>query len=812
MVAEYVIKRDGRQERVDLKKITARLQRLKEDVSRVIGRELQVDVSLIESQIRLINNISTREIDRLSASVSSNILLHSDYFLFAGCIMASDLQSTVQPTFVKYVRGARHHSHVQGTEQEFSLLSAELERVVELYGDLIDAKIVPERDFQYDFMAMKTLMDGQYLVSRPSSTSRTILETPQYMWMRVALGLYADRILADPTQLQTAFTLYEAMSNRRMTMATPTLFSAGLPNMSLISCFLVFGSKDSLQGIYETLTETAMISKNAGGVGVSVHGIRGEGAYIRGTNGRSNGLGPMLRVFNATARYVDQGGGKRPGSVAVYLETHHPDLMTFLDLKMPTAPEKTSAKELFYALWVSDLFMDRFCEQAQDLSKEVTWSFFDSTVAPELMYLVGDEYKQRYLQLEEEKKYVRQVDMRMIMQKLVECWKQTGTPYLLNKDQCNRKSNQKNLGTITSSNLCAEIVEFSSEEETACCNLASICLQRFVTERDGQPFYDFEALAQTARIAIEALDHVIDVSVYPSEKARRSNMNHRPVGLGIQGLADTFYLMGYNFGSKESRKLNRQIMETIQFASLSASHDLAKRYGRYSSFEGSPASQGLFQHDLWDPETIKNPWSEELGLDWSTLKENVMDHGLRNSLVTALMPTASTALIMGSTANCFEPFSHILVMRANKSGDFGILNPLFVREMEKRGLWTLTKDSHGNWYSPWVEHLKKNGGKLNGIPGIPEDVVKLFRTVHDIPVSVLIKMDAERGPFVDQSQSSNRYFLDSPTYFEDIIQAVMCAHMEGLKTLGYYWRVESRGNVPDYASSSTDGTCTSCQA
>ncbi|CAN6443854.1 unnamed protein product [Victoria cruziana] len=645
----YVIKRDGRKEAVHFDKITARLKKLSYGLSEKHCDPIRVAQKVCAG---VYTGVTTSQLDELAAETAAAMTTnHPDYASLAARIAVSNLHKNTKKSFSETIKDM--YNHVNSRSGQYAPLIAEdVYDIIMKNAALLDSEIIYDRDFDYDYFGFKTL-ERSYLLK----IGGKVVERPQHMLMRVAVGIHKDDI-------DSALKTYHLMSQRWFTHASPTLFNAGTPRPQLSSCFLICMKDDSIEGIYDTLKECAVISKSAGGIGVSVHDIRATGSYIRGTNGTSNGIIPMLRVFNDTARYVDQGGGKRKGAFAVYLEPWHADIFEFLDLRKNHGKEENRARDLFYALWVPDLFMKR----VQD---DETWSLFCPNEAPGLADCWGEEFEALYTKYEAEGKAKKVVKAQKLWFSILVSQIETGTPYMLYKDTCNRKSNQQNLGTIKSSNLCAEIIEYSSPTETAVCNLASIALPRFVKEKglpqDSQPpklvgsrgsysrYFDFDKLAEVASIITLNLNKIIDVNFYPTETARRSNMRHRPIGIGVQGLADTFILLGMPFDSQEARQLNKDIFETIYYHALKASSELSAKEGPYETYCGSPASKGVFQPDMWGV-TPSNRW------DWSTLREMVANNGLRNSLLVAPMPTASTSQILGNN-ECFEPYTSNIYSR-----------------------------------------------------------------------------------------------------------------------------------------------------
>merc|ERR1719232_828614 len=616
-------------------------------------------------------------------------------------------------------------------------------------------RTVPDRDFNYDFFGIKTL-ERAYLLK----INGKIAERPQHMLMRVSLGIHMDDI---PSVIET----YELISEKVFTHASPTMFNAGTPRPQLSSCFLVTMQGDSIEGIYDTLKQCAQISKNAGGIGVSTHKIRATGSYIRGTNGTSNGIIPMLRVFNNTARYVDQGGGKRKGSFAIYLEPWHADVFDWLEMRKNHGAEEERARDLFYALWTPDLFMKRVSENSH-------WSLMCPNECPGLADSYGEEFEKKYLAYENQKKYRKQIPARQLWTKILQAQMETGTPYMLYKDACNRKSNQKNLGTIRSSNLCCEIVEYSAPDEIAVCNLASIALPKFVDVEKKE--YDFKGLAKVVKIVTRNLNKVIDVNFYPVEAARKSNMRHCPIGIGVQGLADTFIMLGMSFVSAEARKLNKDIFETIYYAACEASCQISRRDGAYETFPGSPASKGDLQFDLWGVEPSSGLW------DWDILKKDIKEYGLRNSLLVAPMPTASTSQILGNN-ECFEPYTSNVYIRRTLAGEFVVINQHLLRDLIKLGLWTpLMKDK-----------LIAANGSVQNIPEIPDNIKEVYKTVWEYSQKNLIDMAADRGAYIDQSQSFNVHMTNVST--GKLSSMHFYGWKAGLKTGMYYLRSQAAADA-----------------
>lgn len=799
---EYVIKRDGRRVPIDYNKISRRLKRLKLDVEKAVGHPLRVSIFRItQSTIRQIyNGITTSELDEEAAEVASGMTDDPDYADFAGAILASNLEANNRDTlsFAEYAKKAYGFVE-ERTKEHCPLISKQLFDLAQKYGHLIDRRLVMERNLTYGYFAFKTLAKGNYLLSEYRTVQKNKMqirmmvpfETPQHALMRVALGLHGS-------DMDAAFELYDNLSEKKGTMATPTLFFAGTPRPQLSSCFLLAMKDDSLSGIYDTLKDCAMVSRDAGGIGLHVHNIRSTGSYIKGTNGTSNGLVPMLRVFNNTAKYVDQGGSRRPGSFAIYLEPWHADVLEFLDLKRPHGAEDQRARDLFYALWVPDLFFKRI-QQGMD----TMWSLMDPKQCPGLSDTYGEEFEALYTQYERDGQFVKQIPIRRLVEAILTTQIETGTPYILAKDACNRKSNQKNLGTIKSSNLCTEIIEFSSPDETGTCNLASLSLPAFVDLAKGQ--FDYQALYRASRVFIRALDRVVDINHYPIESARRSNLRHRPLGLGVQGLADVFCLLRLRFGSEASKVVNRRIAETMYFAALTESHALTQVVrgpsgeitGPYPSIDengGAPIRHGLFQFDLWkdDFKDTDTPdgWrpDPELGWDWEDLRTKVQRDGVRNSLLIAPMPTASTSIILGNV-EAFEPYYGMIYVRSTKSGEFYQMCRPLVEELIQRGLWEVTTHpTTGKSYIPLKDKIMAEGGSIQNIAEIPDDLKEVFVCITDLKLKDLTEMARDRGVFTDQSMSLNVHFRNKDDLMPDLLKYMLFAWKLGLKTISYYTR------------------------
>jgi ribonucleoside-diphosphate reductase alpha chain len=740
----YVVKRDGRREVVKFDKITARIQKLCYGLNPLVVPE-KVAMRVIEG---LYDGVTTIELDNLAAEVAAtNTITHPDYALLASRIAVSNLHKNTKKSFSEVMRDLYYYKDPV-TGQDAPLLAKDVFDVIEKNAEVLDSTIIYDRDFRYDYFGFKTL-ERSYLLKLHGK----VAERPQHLMMRVAVGVHKN-------DLDAVMETYHYMSEGWFTHATPTLFNAGTPKPQMSSCFLLTTKEDSIAGIYDTLKNCAQISQSAGGIGLSIHDVRATGSYIKGTNGTSNGIVPMLRVFNDTARYVDQGGGKRKGSFAIYLEPWHADVMDFLDLKKNTGKEEQRARDLFYALWIPDLFMKRVEDNGD-------WTLMCPHECPGLSDTYGKEFEKLYTKYEAEGKGRRTIKAQDLWFKVLESQIETGTPYMLYKDAANEKSNQKNLGTIKSSNLCTEIMEYTSSDEVAVCNLASIALPKFV--KDGQ--FDHDKLFKVSYRVAKNLDRVIDQNFYPIPEARNSNMRHRPIGIGVQGLADAFILMRFPFDSNEARQLNKEIFETIYYAALTASKDLAIENGPYESFKGSPVSQGIFQFDMWNV-TPSARW------EWDILREEVKQHGVRNSLLLAPMPTASTAQILGNN-ECFEPYTSNIYTRRVLSGEFIIVNKHLLKDLVKLGLWN---DSLKN-------KLMAANGSVQSIEEIPNNIKELYKTAWEISQKTIIDMAADRGAFIDQSQSLN-IFMENAN-FAKLTSMHFYGWKAGLKTGMYYLRTKA---------------------
>ncbi len=740
-----VVKRDGRHESVKFDKITARIEKLSYGLDLNFVHPIDVAQKVIEG---LYDGVSTHDLDNLAAEIAATMTVkHPDYAKLAARIAVSNLHKTTSKSFSNTMK--RLYTYVdEKTGENAPLVSKETYGIVKKNAALLDSTIIYDRDFNYDYFGFKTL-ERSYLMK----LNGKIVERPQHMLMRVAVGIHGQ-------DMKKAIETYHLLSEKWFTHATPTLFNAGTPKPQLSSCFLLTMKDDSIDGIYDTLKQCAKISQSAGGIGLSVHNIRAKGSYIKGTGGVSNGIVPMLRNFDMTARYVDQGGGKRKGSFAIYLEPWHADIFDFLDLKKNHGKEEMRARDLFYAVWISDLFMKRV-EANED------WTLFCPNECPGLADTYGDEFEKLYHKYEKEGKGLKTIKAQDLWFEILESQIETGTPYMLYKDAANKKSNQKNLGTIKSSNLCTEIIEYTAPDEVAVCNLASLALPKYVNEEEKS--YDFQTLYDVTYVATMNLNKVIDVNYYPVEEAKNSNMRHRPIGLGVQGLADAFILMGFPFDSEEARKLNRDIFETIYYAAMKASMDLAKVEGPYETFKGSPVSKGIFQFDMWGVTPDSGLW------DWDQLKKDVKKHGVRNSLLVAPMPTASTSQILGNN-ECFEPYTSNIYTRRTLSGEFVIVNKHLMKDLIELGLWN----------ADMKNKLIAHKGSVQNINEIPQRIKELYKTVWEISQKAIIDMSADRGAFICQSQSLNIHIQDPN--FGKLTSMHFYAWKKGLKTGMYYLR------------------------
>ena len=740
----YVLKRDGRKETVQFDKITARVKKLCYGLNVAVD-PLKVAMKVIEG---VYDSVTTSELDNLAAEIAAtNTTTHPDYAQLASRIAVSNLHKNTKKSFSQTMTDLYEYKDPK-TGANASLVAEDVYKTIMDNSERLDSTIIYDRDFNYDYFGFKTL-ERSYLLR----TLGQVTERPQHMLMRVSVGIHGD-------DLESAIETYNMMSQGWFTHATPTLFNAGTPKPQMSSCFLLTMKEDSIDGIYDTLTQCAKISQSAGGIGLSIHDIRAKGSYIKGTNGTSNGIVPMLKVFNDTARYVDQGGGKRKGSFAIYIEPWHADVMDFLDLKKNHGKEEQRARDLFYALWVCDLFMQRVEDGGN-------WTLMCPNECPGLSDVYGKEFEALYTKYEAEGKGRETIKAQELWFKILESQIETGTPYMLYKDAANEKSNQKNLGTIKSSNLCTEIMEYTAPDEVAVCNLASIAVPKFVI--DGE--FDHKELYKVTYRVTKNLNKVIDRNYYPVKEAENSNMRHRPVGIGIQGLADAFIKMRFPFDSPEARLMNKEIFETIYFAACSASKDLAIEEGAYESFKGSPASKGKLQPDLWGV-TPSDRW------DWKALKAEIVKKGMRNSLLVAPMPTASTAQILGNN-ECFEPYTSNIYTRRVLSGEYIIVNKHLLRDLNALGLWN---DEMKN-------KLIAANGSVQGIKEVPENLKALYKTAWEISQKVIIDMAADRGAFIDQSQSLN-IFMENAN-FKKMSSMHFYGWKSGLKTGMYYLRTKA---------------------
>jgi len=743
----YVVKRDGHKEPVMFDKITDRIKKLCYGLNDLVDA-VKVAMRVIEG---LYDGVTTSELDNLAAETAASMTIaHPDYAQLAARIAISNLHKNTNKSFSETMNEMYHYVNPR-TNQAAPLLSEEVHNVIQANAEFLNSHIIYNRDFNYDYFGFKTL-ERSYLLK----INGKIVERPQQMLMRVAVGIHLD-------DLEAVIETYDLMSKKFFTHATPTLFNAGTPKPQMSSCFLLSMKDDSIDGIYDTLKSTAKISQSAGGIGLSIHNVRATGSYIRGTNGTSNGIVPMLRVFNDTARYVDQGGGKRKGSFAIYLETWHADIFDFLDLKKNTGKEEMRARDLFFAMWTSDLFMKR-------VEEDTHWTLMCPNECPGLYDVYGDEFEALYTSYEAQGKGRKTVRARELWEKILESQIETGTPYMLYKDAANRKSNQKNLGTIRSSNLCTEIMEYTSDDEIAVCNLASISLPMFV--ENGQ--FNHELLFNVTKRVTRNLNKVIDRNYYPVKEAENSNMRHRPVGLGVQGLADAFILLRMPFTSDEAKKLNQEIFETLYFAAITASMEMAKEETPYSTFKGSPISEGLFQHNLWNikDEELSGRW------DWAGLRKEVVKHGVRNSLLVAPMPTASTSQILGNN-EAFEPYTSNIYTRRVLSGEFIVVNKHLLNDLVERGLWN----------EDLKQEIMRHNGSVQNIERIPADLKELYKTVWEMSMKDIIDMSRHRGYFIDQSQSLNLFMQDAN--YAKLTSMHFYAWKSGLKTGMYYLRTKS---------------------
>uniref|UniRef100_A0AC35TKV7 Ribonucleoside-diphosphate reductase n=1 Tax=Rhabditophanes sp. KR3021 TaxID=114890 RepID=A0AC35TKV7_9BILA len=744
--SNYVVKRNGRQESVHFDKITSRINKLCYNLNMDYVDPTSITIKVIN---RLYSGVTTIELDDLAGDIAASLCTsHPDYGTLAGRIVTSNMHKQTKKQFSE-VMNDLYNYYDEKTQRRAPMISEEINNIIQANADRLNSAIVSDRDFGYTYFGYKTL-ERSYLLK----INGKVAERPGHLIMRVAVGIHKEDIGA-------AIETYNLMSEKWFTHATPTLFNAGTCIPQLSSCFLLTIADDSIDGIYKTLSQCAKISKSAGGIGLNVHKIRAKGSAINGTNGISNGLVPMLQVFNSTAKYVDQGGNKRPGAFAIYLEPWHADIMDFLELKKNDGTDANRARDLFYGLWIPDLFMKRAKEGEM-------WSLMCPNECPGLADCWGEDFETLYAKYETEKKYRSQVKARDILKKIIECQMELGMPYILFKDACNRKSNQQNLGTIKCSNLCTEIVQYSSPDEIAVCNLASIALNKFVVEEGGKKTIDYKKLHSVSKVITRNLNKVIDVNYYPVPEARNSNMRHRPIGLGVQGLADAFMLLRLPFTSDAAKDVNKKIFETIYHGALEASCELAEKDGPYSTYEGSPVSKGVLQYDMWNV-TPSELW------DWAALKEKIAKHGVRNSLLLAPMPTASTAQILGNNES-IEPYTSNMYSRRVSSGDYQIVNCHLLKDLVELDLWT----------DEMKTKIISNNGSIQNIEEIPSDIKELYKTVYELSQRELMGMAADRGAYIDQSQSMN-LFVEKPTF--GICNSILFAGWNlGLKTGTYYLR------------------------
>lgn len=758
----FVIKRDGRKEPVLFDKITARIRKMNYGLNEMVD-PIKVAMRVIEG---IYDGVTTSELDNLAAEIAASMTAtHPDYAKLAARISVSNLHKSTKKVFTEVVDDLYHYINPR-TQEQAPMIAEDVYAIIMKNADKLNSTIIYSRDFNYDFFGFKTL-ERSYLLK----INGKIAERPQHMLMRVAIGIHK-------ADIDAAIETYELMSKLFFTHATPTLFNSGTPKPQMSSCFLVQMKEDSIDGIYETLKTTAKISQSAGGIGISIHNIRATGSYIGGTNGTSNGIIPMLQVYNNTARYVDQGGGKRKGAFAVYLEPWHADIFEFLDLKKNTGKEELRARDLFYALWIPDLFMKR-------VEADENWTLMCPNECPGLFDSYGEAFEQKYIDFESKGKGRRTIKARDLWEKIMEAQIETGNPYMLYKDAVNRKSNHQNLGVIRSSNLCTEIMEYTAQDEVAVCNLASIALPKYITEKEDETLeFNHRKLFEVTKKIVRNLDKVIDENYYPVEEARNSNMRHRPVGLGVQGLADVFIQLRMPFTSDAAKVLNQEIFETIYFAAVTSSMELAKEKEPYSTFQGSPMSKGIFQFNMWDidEKELSGRW------DWSKLRKEVVQNGVRNSLLVAPMPTASTSQILGNN-EAFEPYTSNIYTRRVLSGEFIVVNKHLLEDLVKLGLWN----------NEMKEEIIRANGSIQNIEVIPSDLKELYKTVWEMKMKDIIDMSRHRGYFIDQSQSLNLFMQDPD--FAKLTSMHFYAWKSGLKTGMYYLRTKSAVNAIQFTVS-----------
>ena len=758
----FVLKRDGRKEPVMFDKITARVRKMCYGLNSLVD-PVKVAMRVIEG---LYDGVTTSELDNLAAETAATMTVqHPDYAKLAARIAVSNLHKNTKKTFSEVMTDLYNYVNPR-TGKKAPLLSDETYKVIMNNAAKLDSTIIYNRDFGYDYFGFKTL-ERSYLLK----LNGEIAERPQHMLMRVAIGIHQEDI-------DEAIETYELMSKKIFTHATPTLFNSGTPKPQMSSCFLLQIQDDSIDGIYDTLKQTAKISQSAGGIGLSIHNVRATGSYIRGTNGTSNGIVPMLKVYNDTARYVDQGGGKRKGSFAIYMEPWHADVFDFLDLRKNTGKEEMRARDLFYAMWIPDLFMKRVEENGD-------WTLMCPNECPHLFDTYGDEFEKLYTGYEKVGKGRKTIKARELWEKILEAQIETGNPYMLYKDAANRKSNQKNLGTIRSSNLCTEIMEYTAKDEVAVCNLASIAIPMFIEENEkGEKFFNHQRLFEVTKKITRNLDTVIDRNYYPVKEAENSNFRHRPIGLGIQGLADAFIMLRMPFTSDEAKKLNEEIFETIYFAAVTSSMEIAKAKEPYSTYEGSPISQGEFQFNMWgiSEDDLSGRW------DWKALRKQVQENGVRNSLLVAPMPTASTSQILGNN-EAFEPYTSNIYTRRVLSGEFIVVNKHLLEDLVELGLWN----------NEMKESIMRANGSIQHIEEIPQELKDLYKTVWEMSMKDIIDMSRQRGYFIDQSQSLNLFMQDAN--YSKLTSMHFYAWKSGLKTGMYYLRTKSAVNAIQFTLS-----------
>jgi len=752
----FVLKRDGRKEPVMFDKITARVRKMCYGLNKLVD-PVKVAMRVIEG---LYDGVTTSELDNLAAETAATMTVqHPDYARLAARIAVSNLHKNTKKTFSEVMTDLYNYVNPR-TGKKAPLLSDETYKIIMDNAAKLDSTIIYNRDFGYDYFGFKTL-ERSYLLK----LNGEIAERPQHMLMRVSIGIHGNDI-------DEAIETYELMSKKFFTHATPTLFNAGTPKPQMSSCFLLQIQDDSIDGIYDTLKQTAKISQSAGGIGLSIHNVRATGSYIRGTNGTSNGIVPMLKVYNDTARYVDQGGGKRKGSFAIYMEPWHADVFNFLDLRKNTGAEEMRARDLFYAMWIPDLFMKRVEENGD-------WTLMCPNECPHLFDTYGDEFEKLYTGYEKVGKGRKTIKARELWEKILEAQIETGNPYMLYKDAANRKSNQKNLGTIRSSNLCTEIMEYTAKDEVAVCNLASIAIPMFIDENEnGEKYFNHQRLFEVTKKITRNLDTVIDQNYYPVKEAENSNVRHRPIGLGIQGLADAFIMLRMPFTSDEAKTLNQEIFETIYFAAVTSSMEISKAKEPYSTFKGSPMSQGEFQFNMWGVSEgdLSGRW------DWVSLRKEVMENGVRNSLLVAPMPTASTSQILGNN-EAFEPYTSNIYTRRVLSGEFIVVNKHLLEDLVELGLWD----------NSMKEDIMRANGSIQHIEVIPQELKDLYKTVWEMSMKDIIDMSRQRGYFIDQSQSLNLFMQDAD--YSKLTSMHFYAWKSGLKTGMYYLRTKSAVNA-----------------